>query len=292
MCAAIADGGHASDAARPRASRGTRPGRPGCQRWTKRLIGGWTTISSSSSSEKSREAADRGVVRLDVLERAVREVGAEDDVDDVAFAGSSNRARSSRRPRSGLRACRPSQIPSSSPSSRRSAPSASRRRRRLRRGAASTPCRASPGGRAAPVLPAQERRRRGPRLPSVPLDDPKPRTPRSRFGQLVDLDELDRGEAAGRRAARSASRARRRTVRRGRCSGGHEQLAPVARVDEAGRVHDRDPVLRGEAGARLDEARIARPGSRRRGPSRRARAHPGASSTRSHAERSRPASPA
>jgi hypothetical protein len=36
------------------------------------------------------------------------------------------------------------------------------------------------------------------------------------------------------------------------------KLAPVPRVDETRRVHDRDPVLDGEPGARGDEARVAR----------------------------------
>ena len=52
------------------------------------------------------------------------------------------------------------------------------------------------------------------------------------------------------------------------------QLAAVAGVDEPRRVHDRDPVPRGEARARLDEARVARPGSRPRARCRRGRARP------------------
>ena len=39
------------------------------------------------------------------------------------------------------------------------------------------------------------------------------------------------------------------------------QLAAIARVDEAGRVDERDPVARGEAGARQHEPGVARRGS-------------------------------
>ena len=70
-----------------------------------------------------------------------------------------------------------------------------------------------------------------------------------------------------------------------------EQLAAVAGVDEARRVDDRDAVLGGEARTWLHEARMAL-GDRDREPgAARAPARPGRSSTRSQAERSRPASP-
>ena len=79
------------------------------------------------------------------------------------------------------------------------------------------------------------------------------------------------------------------------CAIGVEQhdleLAAVAGVDEARRVHDRDAVPRGEPGPRLHEAGVAvgdrdgETGADER-PARRGRA-----STRSHDARSRPASP-
>ena len=85
--------------------------------------------------------------------------------------------------------------------------------------------------------------------------------------QLVDLDELDVGQPAGSRAGRSASRARRRTSRaRSVLSEVDQQLAAVARVDEPGRVDDRDPVLGREARSAAGRSPRSPPGSRRRGP--------------------------
>ena len=98
---------------------------------------------------------------------------------------------------------------------------------------------------------------------------------------------------ARRRAARSACRARRRTAfARVGVEQDHTNLAPVAGVDQAGRVQRRDPVVCRQPGARLDEAGMSL-GDRNgeAGPDRQP-VLPGPSSTPSQATRSSPASPA
>src|SRR5687768_4469966 len=76
-------------------------------------------------------------------------------------------------------------------------------------------------------------------------------------GELVDLDELDVGnrehdELRDPHAGLDHERLARIGVQEV-----DEQLAAIPGVDEAGRVHDRDPVLRRETGARLDVAGVA-----------------------------------
>ena len=93
--------------------------------------------------------------------------------------------------------------------------------------------------------------------------------------QLVDLDELDR-RALGRTTS-CAIRIPGSTTNVSRAVGVQEvdqQLAAIAGVDEPGRVDDRDPVLRGQARARLDEAGVAVRDRDREAGRRRARAPP------------------
>ena len=183
-------------------------GSPGRQRWTKRFIGGWRTISSSSSSEKSRRPRIAASCDLDVLERAVREVGAEDDVDDVALAGS---------PIGGDRLGdrdRAFQVQAVPDPDLLAQLAPERRRQRLAAVDASTgqePVLLAGLLLAAeqhPILPAQQPGDADAR-PRQCRDDPKPRTPRSDSGS----SSTSTSSTAGRRRTtswRSASRARRR----------------------------------------------------------------------------------
>ena len=126
-------------------------------------------------------------------------------------------------------------------------------------------------------MPAEQRRRRGCAAPSVP-----------RRAEAADAPLASRAARRRRRARRSGSAATTSCAIRmpGSTTNGlarvgveqvDQQLAAVARVDETRRVDDRDPVLRGEARARLHEAGVAlrdRDGEarRRRARARRARA--------------------
>ena len=156
---------------------------------------------------------------------------------------------------------------------------ASRPARRRPRAAASTPC---------PGFSWRQRRTRSCQRRSAETrirgvhqcrDDPKPRTPRSESGSSSTSTSSTSGTGT---STSWAMRIPGSTVNARSPVGVDEvdaQLAAVARVDQPGRVHDRDAVLGGEPRARLDEAREARPGSRPRArsgraPARRARARP------------------
>ena len=150
------------------------------------------------------------------------------------------------------------------------------------RAAASPPARASRGGRGG-CRPRQRRiaetRIRGSRHHAGRRAEAAP-APRSLCGSSSTSTQPHVRQPRRPRAARSASPARRRTARaRSVLRRIALHLAAVAGVDQAGRVDDREPVPRGEPGARQDEARVARPGSRprarcRRRPAPRARARP------------------
>ena len=260
----------------PRASRGTPPGRPAASAATKRFIGGWRTISSSSSSENSRAPRITGSCDLDVLERAVsrgrrrrstwttwRSPGVQSGAIDSATA------------------IGPSSCSASHEAELLAELAVQRLLERLAaldaaaRAAASTPCPASPGGRAARgrASAGAARRGRAARRPSVPRRAEAAHAP-LRLGQLVDLDRLDLGHRHDHELGDPHARLDDERLARVGVQQRDAQLAAVARVDEARRVHDRDAVLRREARARLDEARVARRGSRRRARCRRARARP------------------
>ena len=149
----------------------------------------------------------------------------------------------------------------------------SRRRGPRRRAAASTRRPASRAGEQDATPPAKDRRDPDPGLAHAqPAEDPKPRAPRSLAAS--SSTSTRRSDATGATTS-CAMRMPRLDGERPRAVGVQEHdadLAPVARVDEAGRVDDRDPVAGGEARARLHEARVARRGSRLRGPSGRRRA--------------------
>ena len=186
-------------------------GSPGRQRWTKRFIGGCRTISSSSSSENSRAPRTAAsCVSTSSSERCER------SAPKMMWTTWRSPGRPVGRDRLGdrdraLELRGSSQSPSSSPSSRRE-------RLRQRLAAVDAAARQQPvllaglllAAEQHAVLPAQQRRRRGRAAPSVPRRAEAADAPLG-LGQLVDLDELDLGHAAGRRAARSASPARRRT---------------------------------------------------------------------------------
>ena len=168
-------------------------------------------------AREQARALDGRVPRLDVLERAVREVGGEDDVDDVPARRARDRARSSRRARPAPRTARRPR--SRAPRAARAAAPRSASRR------TSTP----PPGRSQYSLPGFSCRQSRTRPCQRRIAETRMRgsisgatirsrgTPRSRLRQLVDLDELELRERRGSRAARSACPARRRTARRGRC---------------------------------------------------------------------------
>ena len=87
-------------------------------------------------------------------------------------------------------------------------------------------------------------------------DEPKPPVAALAPGQLVDLAQrrvrhADDDELGDPHAGLDDERLARVGVVED-----HPQLAAVARVDEPGRVHDRDPVLRRQARARNDEAGV------------------------------------
>ena len=139
------------------------------------------------------QPADGRVVRLDVLERAVREVDAEDDVDDVAVAGPpGGRDRLGDRDRPFEARGRPAR-PSSSPSSRRSASSSV------------SPPSTPPPGSSQYSLPGFSCRQSSTRFcqwisaatrirASISAcDEPKPRTPRSESGSSSTSTQLDLG---------------------------------------------------------------------------------------------------
>ena len=102
---------------------------------------------------------------------------------------------------------------------------------------------------------AAETRMRGSAAISLPTS--RGRAGRARSRERVHLDELDLRELEERRAARSASPAHCEALARVGVQEDDEDLAAVAGVDQAGRVHERDPVARGEPGTRLDEARMS-----------------------------------
>ena len=146
------------------------------------------------------------------------------------------------------------------------------------------------------VAPAQERRDADPglapsrRLASTP-DEPRPPAPRSVSGS--SSTSSSRTDAASTRTS-CAIRIPGSTTNGSALVGveqDHLHLAAVARVDQARRVDDREPVASGEARARQHEARRSPLGSRRPAPCRRRRARPARARARSHAARSRPASP-
>ena len=107
-------------------------------------------------------------------------------------------------------------------------------------------------------LPAEERRDADARLGRHQCpDEPKPPSPRSLPGssstsRSVDSGHGDEDELGDPHAGLDDERLAPVGVVED-----HAQLAAVARVDEPGRVHDRDPVLRREAGARHDEPGVA-----------------------------------
>ena len=74
--------------------------------------------------------------------------------------------------------------------------------------------------------------------------------------QLVDLDELDLGHRQHDELRDAHARLDDERLARVGVQQRDLQLAAVAGVDEAGRVDDRDAVLRREARARLHEARV------------------------------------
>ena len=158
------------------------------------------------------------------------------------------------------------------------------------RAAASTPCRASRGGRAGFGPPTAGAPRRG----SAAASRRRAETAVAALavGQLVDLHGLRPRARRARRAARCACRARPRTARAGRCSGGSR----AARPDTPSRRARACSRSRCRASSRGPSAAARSP----RSPSGIATASPvgtsarspGASSTRSQAARSMPASPA
>ena len=254
------------------------PGRPGAS------AAGSAGSAGGARPRRARRgeepvAADGRVLRGRGLERAPRQVAGEDDVHDV-LAAKLAPARSSRRSRSGPR-------------------QAGRRRCRPPRGArggarrpGSRPITPPPGSSqySSPglLVPAEEQRgpcqrriaetrMRGSAAISV-ADEPKPRTPRSLSGSSSTstsstLRKREDHELRDPHARLDGERLARVGVR-----GARPDLAAVAGVDQAGRVHERDPVPRRETGARLDEARM--PFGNRNGqagadrpPARPARAH-------------------
>ena len=144
------------------------------------------------------------------------------------------------------------------------------------------------------VLPAQHGGHADTRLDSRhhTADEPKPRTPRSLVGQLVDLDGVELGDLQDDELRDAHARLDDERLTRIGVEKDHLQLAAVTRVDEAGRVHDRDPVLAPRARSAAGRSRRSRRGSPTASPVHTVARSPGPSSTRSHAARSRPASPA
>ena len=127
------------------------------------------------------------------------------------------------------------------------------------RAAASTPSRASRAGRAGCGVPAEDGRDADARLGAHHTrEEPNPRAPRSLAGQLGRPRPTSRPATA---TTTSCAIRMPGSTTNGSLAVGVEQhdahLAAVAGVDEPGRVHDRDPVARGQAGARLHEAGIA-----------------------------------
>ena len=106
------------------------------------------------------------------------------------------------------------------------------------------------------------------------LDDPKPRTPRSDSGSSSTSTSSTSGSGRITSCAIRIPGSTTNGLTRVGVQEVDQQLAAIARVDQAGRVDDRDAVLRGEARARLDEAGVARRGSRPRARSARAPARP------------------
>ena len=122
-------------------------------------------------------------------------------------------------------------------------------------------------------------------------DEPKPRTPRSLSGS----SSTSTGSSSGTGSTTELCDPHAGLDHERLAGVGVEQhdpdLAAIALVDQPRRVHDREPVPRGEAGARLDEACVAF-GDRDREAGADERPLPGPSSCRSQAARSSPASPA
>ena len=77
------------------------------------------------------------------------------------------------------------------------------------------------------------------------------------LGKLVDLDEIELRHREHHELRDPHPRLDHERLARVGVQQDDAQLAPVAGVDQARRVHDREPVPRSEPGARLDEARVA-----------------------------------
>ena len=144
------------------------------------------------------------------------------------------------------------------------------------RAAASTPCPASRAGRAGSARASRAAPRRGSAArPSTRADEPKPRSPRSDVGQLVDDAQLDRRHGQQHELRDPHPGLDLERVLAVGVQEDDAQLAAVAGVDEPGRVHDRDPVLDRRGRSAAARSRRSRAGSRRRRPSRRVARSPG-----------------
>ena len=235
--------GRAAAASRaPRAARGRRSGRRAAsaeealdRRVQHDVV---ELVDSRRAGGRERQRPARSP-----LQRPAGQVGREDDVHDVLRAKLPAGAIESTIA-TGPSTGGSSSMPTSSASSRCSARRGSRPSRRRRRAAASTRGPASRAGRAAcsPASAGSPRRGCAAR-PSSLRAKSRSRGRRARSRQLIDLDGLELRDRRRRRAARSACPARRRTSRAVGVQQDDLHLAAVAGVDEAGRVHDRDPVL-------------------------------------------------
>ncbi len=242
-------------------------------------------MSRSSSSREEACALHRRVLRLDVAERPVREIGGEDDVHDMLareHRGRCDRVDDRDRPfelHVGFDPELLAQLP------------AQRLDQRLPH--VDTAARQQPvllarlllaAEQHAP-LPEQDRRDTDPRLHQC-FEEPKPRSPRSLAGSSSTSTSSSRGTG---RTTSWAIRIPGSTTNVSREVGVQQrnlQLAAVAGVDEARCVHDRDAVLARQGRSAAGRSPHSRRGSRPRGRSGRARARP-ARARRGHRLRGR-----
>ena len=106
-------------------------------------------------------------------------------------------------------------------------------------------------------LPAQDRRDADPRLGHQWRDEPKPRTPRSLSGSSSTSTGSSSGSGSDDELRDPHPGLDHERLARVGVQQHDPDLAAVALVDQARRVHDRQAVPRREAGARLNEARVA-----------------------------------
>ena len=109
------------------------------------------------------------------------------------------------------------------------------------------------------ALPAQDGRDANPRLGHRCQldDDPNPRAPRSLTGELLDLDHPNGGDRGNDELGDAHPGIHDERLVAVGVDEHDLDLAPVARVDEPGRVHDADAVACGEPRSRLYEPRVS-----------------------------------